>query len=178
MRVRVEAVAVGLVVVAVVPYLALKLLWLTGAGIGVRDEAALADLHSTRMVVGNNVTIMLELMAVGLALALASGWGRRVPAWIVLGAGAGATGLLAPLLLGLPVGSVLQLALEGHVFTGGMAHLTAWVFAVVYGGFGLMAIGIAVLAWRYAAARWGHVLRRGPAPDRPGLLTVGRVDPG
>jgi hypothetical protein len=43
-----------------------------------------------------------------------------------------------------------------------MDHLSPWVFAIVYGGFGLMAIGIVVLASRYAAARWGHVLRRPP----------------
>jgi hypothetical protein len=130
----------------------------------VQDGTALAELHSTRMVVGNNVTVVLELAAIGLALALASAWGRRVPAWIVLGVGAGATGLLAPIPLGLPIGSILQLAVQGDVRTGGMAHLSPWVFAVVYGGFGLMAIGIVVLAWRYAAARWGSVLRRAPDP--------------
>ncbi len=154
MRVRTEPVALGLVVFAVVPYIALKLLWLTGASIGVRNETALIELHSTRMVVGNNVTIVLELMAVALAVALASGWGRRLPAWIVLGVGAGATGLLAPILLGLPIGGVLQFTVQGDVRTGGMDHLSPWVFAVVYGGFGLMAVGILVLALRYAAARW------------------------
>jgi hypothetical protein len=169
-RVRIEPVALGLVVIAVVPYIALKLLWLTGASIGVRDETVLAELHSTRMIVGNNLTIVLELMAVGLALALASGWGRRVPAWIMLSVGAGATGLLAPILLGLPVGSVLQLALQGDVRTGGMDHLSPWVFAMVYGGFGLMAIGIVVLASRYAAVRWSHVLRR--TPDRPPVWVI------
>ena len=164
MRVRIEPVALGLVVIAVVPYIALKVSWLTGASIGVRNETVLAELHSTRMVVGNNLTIVLELMAVGLALALASDWRRRVPAWIVLGVGAGATGLLAPILLGLPVGSVLQLAVQGDVRTGGMDHLSPWVFAIVYGGFGLVAVGIVVLASRYAAARWGHVLRQAPGP--------------
>jgi hypothetical protein len=163
-RMRIEPVALGLVVLAVVPYIALKVLWLSGTAVGVRNESALAELHSTRLVVGNNLTIVLELMAVGLALALASGWGRRVPAWIVLGLGAGATGLLAPISLGLPVGSVLQLAVQGDVRTGGMEHLSPWVFAVVYGGFGLMAIGIVVLGSRYAAARWSSVLRRPPDP--------------
>ena len=173
MRVRIEPVAFGLVVIAVVPYIALKLLWLTGASIGVRDETVLAELHSTRMIVGNNLTIVLELMAVGLALALASGWGRRVPAWIVLSVGAGATGLLAPILLGLPVGSVLQLAVQGDVRTGGMDHLSPWVFAVVYGGFGLMAIGIVVLASRYAAARWSQFLRRPPDTPPVGVSVAG-----
>jgi hypothetical protein len=169
-RLRIEAVALGLVVLAVVPYLAIKLAWLNGAGVGVEDGTALAELHSTRMVVGNNVTIVLELAAIGLALALASAWGRRVPAWIVLGVGAGATGLLAPILLGLPIGSVLQFAVQGDVRTGGMDHLSPWVFATVYGGFGLMAVGISVLALRYATARWGVVLDR--TPDRPPAWAV------
>jgi hypothetical protein len=169
-RLRIEAVALGLVVLAVVPYLAIKLAWLNGAGVGVEERTALAELHSTRMVVGNNVTIVLELAAIGLASALASPWGRRVPAWIVLGIGAGATGLLAPILLGLPIGSVLQLTVQGDVRTGGMDHLSPWVFATVYGGFGLMAVGISVLAVRYATARWGVVLDRGP--DRPPAWAV------
>ncbi len=172
-RVRTESVALGLVVLAVVPYTALKVLWLAGASIGVRNETVLAELHSTRMVVGNDLTILLELAAVGLALALTSGWGRRVPGWIVLGVGAGATGLLAPILLGLPVGSLLQLAVQGDVHTGGMEHLSPWVFAVVYGSFGLMAIGLVVLASRYAAARWGHVLRRPPDPPPVWVTVVG-----
>jgi hypothetical protein len=109
-RLRIEAVALGLVVLAVVPYVVLKLAWLNGSGVGVVDGTALAELHSTRMVVGNNVTIVLEVAAVGLALALASAWGRRLPVWIVRGLGAGATGLLAPILLGLSIGSVLPLA--------------------------------------------------------------------
>jgi hypothetical protein len=99
--VRIQPVALGLVVAAVVPYIGLKVSWLTGADIGVRDDTVLAELHSTRMIVGNDLTILLELMAVALALALSSDWGRRVPAWTMLGVGAGATGLLAPILLGL-----------------------------------------------------------------------------
>ncbi|HYH33659.1 MAG TPA: hypothetical protein VD814_00760 [Nocardioides sp.] len=165
MRSRIESVALGLVVIAVVPYLVLKVLWLAGSTIGVRDEAVLSELHSTRMVVGNNVTIVLELLAVGLAVALASGWGRRVPGWVMLGLGAGATGLLAPILLGLPIGSALQLVAEGDVHTAGMDHLSPWVFATVYGGFALLAVGILTLAWGHAATRWGHVLGR--TPGRP-----------
>lgn len=170
MRLRIESVAAGLVVIAVVPYVALKLLWLNGSTLGVNDEAVLTELHSTRMVVGNNITIGLELLAVGLALALRSDWGRHIPAWVMLGLGAGATGLLAPILVGLPVGTVLQLAVNGDVHTSGMDHLSPWVFASVYGGFGLMAIGLLILAWRYAEARWSPVLSR--PPDSPSAWVV------
>lgn len=170
MRLSLERVAVGLVVVAVVPYLTLKVLWLVGSRIGVTDDAVLTELHSTRMVVGNAITIGLELVAVALAWALTSARGRRVPGWIMLGLGAGASGLLAPILLSLPVGAALQLAVEGNVHTGGMDHMRPWVFATVYGGFGLMAVGISVLAWRYATSRWDRVVRR--APERPPGWTI------
>jgi hypothetical protein len=170
-----ERAAVGLVVVAVVPYVTLKVLWLAGSQIGVADEAVLTELHSTRMVVGNNITIVLELVAVGLALGLTSAWGRRVPAWIMLGLGAGASGLLAPILLGLPVGAVLQLAAQGNVHTGGMDHMSPWVFATVYGGFGLMAVGISVLAWRYAVRRWDDVLRSTPEPPPTWAVVAGML---
>ncbi len=58
MRVRIEPVAPGPVVTAVVPYIVLTLSWLSGAGIAVRDETVPAELHSTRMIVGNNLTIV------------------------------------------------------------------------------------------------------------------------
>jgi hypothetical protein len=93
----------------------------------------------------------------------------------VLGLGAGATGLLAPILLGLPLGTVLQLAIQGNVRTGGMDHLSAWVFAMVYGGFAAMAVGISVLAWRYAARRWDDVLRRTPEPPAGWAVAIGAL---
>jgi hypothetical protein len=42
-RLRIETVALVLVVLAVVPYLLLKLAWLDGSGVGVVDGPALAD---------------------------------------------------------------------------------------------------------------------------------------
>lgn len=164
MRSRIQTIALALAVVAVVPYTTLKLLWLGGATVGLKNSAAVAEIHSTRMVVGNGVTVVLELLAVGLAVSLTRPWGRRVPAWIVVGLAGGATGLLAPILLGLPLGSALQLAVRGNVRTSGMDNLSPWVFALVYGGFGLLAIAITVLAWRYTLDRWGCLLSRPPRP--------------
>lgn len=164
MRRSIESIAFGLVVVAVVPYMTLKVLWLSGSTIGTLDPVAAAEQQSERMVVGNAVTILMELLAIGLAVALIRPWGHRVPAWIVLFIAGGATGLLAPILLGLPLGSVIQLAVQGDLHTSGMENMAPWVFAVVYGGFALLAIGLAVLSWRYALARWGRILAMTPKP--------------
>lgn len=170
MHSRIHTIALSLAVAAIAPYIALKVLWLSGSTIGLKTEAATDELHSTRMVVGNVITIGLELLAVLLVLGLTRAWGKRVPGWIVLGLAAGATGLLAPILLGLPAGDVLQLVLDGDLHTSGMEEMAGWVFAMVYGGFGLLAVVIAVLGWRYVVARWGGVLSR--APRRPALSVV------
>lgn len=163
--------AFGLVIVAIVPYVALKVLWLTGSTVGFKDASAAAEMHSTRLVVGNNVTIGLELIAVALAIGLIHPRGVRVPAWVMVGIGASATGLLAPILIGLPLGSLLQLAVDGEVHTDGMDHLSGWVFALVYGGFCLLAISLFLLAWRYALIRWSSRLNRfPPLPTRWTLL--------
>jgi hypothetical protein len=175
MRPSIQSIALALVVVAVVPYLVLKLMWLGGSTVGVSTPAAVAELQSTRMVTGNIITIGMELLAVGLAVALIHPWGRRVPAWLVLGVAAGATGLLAPILLGLPLGSLIQLAIQADVRTSGMDNMAPWVFAMNYGGFGLLAIAIAVLLVLYARARWKRVLAVAPRRPAGWSIAVGAV---
>lgn len=170
MHSRMHSIAVGLVVVAVVPYTALKVLWLGGSTIGIVQTNTVEEVQSARMVVGNVMTIVLELLAVGLAVALTRPWGLRVPAWIVVGLAGGATGLLAPILLGLPLGSVIQFAIRGDLHTSGMDNMAPWVFALAYGGFALLAIAIAALAWGYTLTRWGRVLAA--PPSRPAGLTL------
>ncbi|WP_235736844.1 hypothetical protein [Nocardioides alcanivorans] len=175
MRPQIQPIALGLVAVAVVPYMVLKLLWLSGSTIGMSEPAAVAEVQSTRMVVGNIVTMLLELLAVGLAVALTRPWGLRAPAWIVLCLAGGATGLLAPILLGLPLGSLIQFAVRADVHTSGMDNMSPWVFALAYGGFGLLAIAIAVLAWQYALIRWERVLAAPPRFPSARTITVGAL---
>jgi hypothetical protein len=85
----------------------------------------------------------------------------------------GATGLLAPILLGLPLGSLIQFLVQADVRTSGMDGMAPWVFAVVYGGFGLLAIAIAVLGRHYVLTRWGHVLAAAPRRPAAGTIAVG-----
>ncbi|RCK70428.1 hypothetical protein DT076_07230 [Desertihabitans brevis] len=168
-----QRVALLLVVLGVAPYTTLKVLWLAGSTVGLRSDSGVAELHSTRFVVGNVVTIALELAAVGLAVALTRPWGRRVPAGVVVLLAAGATGLLAPILLGLTVGSALQLAVTGSLRTDGMDNLSPWVFALVYGGFALLGLGLAVLGWQYVLARWAGVLSEAPRRPATWVTVVG-----
>lgn len=171
---RLRTVAFWAVVVAAVPYLTLKLLWLAGSRIGMGTGGADAALMLTpRFVIGNIVTSLMDLAAILLALALLRPWGRRVPQWAVLVVAGPATGLLAPIALGLPVGGVIQIVVDGSLIVGGEDNLEGWVFATVYGGFAVMTVALVVLLAAYVAERWGRMTATGPFPPRPGLLTAG-----
>ena len=152
---------------AVVPYLALKVMWLNGSTIGMTNDASAREMDDPRFVAGNLITVLLMLVALAFLVALTRPWARRVPAWLVLVLGAGATGLLAPILLGLPLGLVIQLATEGYVKPADDAGLAGWVFAVVYSGFGLLAVAMAVLVAAYVLDRWGHLMTEPPRPASP-----------
>jgi hypothetical protein len=96
-----------------------------------------------------------------------------VPAWLVFVLGAGATGLLAPILLGLPFGMLVQLAASGYVKQGDDGGLSPWVFGVVYSGFGLLALSIAVLLGMHVADRWGRLIADPPEPPSAVAVVVG-----
>jgi hypothetical protein len=166
-----SGVALSVAVVAVVPYLALKLMWLGGSTIGTTGDAGAAGMSDTRFVIGNVITAALMLVAVAFAFAVTRPSAFRVPAWLVLVLGAGATGLLAPIMLGLPLGLAVQLVVEGAVGPAGDTGLAPWVFGVVYTGCGLLAVAMAVLVAGYVLDRWGHLVTQ--PPPRPAPLATG-----
>lgn len=171
---RIRTIAFWGAILAVLPYVVLKVSWLGGSTIGLRDGDT-SELHSTRMVTGNIVTIGLELVAVALALALTRPWGRRVPGWVFFVLGTGATGLLAPMIIGLPMGVLLQLPVQHTVSSGSEGNLESWVFAIVYTGFVLLGVALSVLFGLYVVGRWGHILTQPPdAPSIP-VAIVGAV---
>ncbi|SCE94398.1 hypothetical protein GA0074695_2337 [Micromonospora viridifaciens] len=163
-RSRLQQGSLWLAILAVVPYVILKLLWLGGSTVGLRKGAGAAEMGSDRMVAGNIITVLLVVLAGVLAFGLTRPWGRQAPAWLVLVLAVGAAGLLAPILLGLPLGVALQLVVQHDVTSGGEGDLAGWVFAVVYGGFGLLAVALAILLRRYVLDRWGRLFA---APPRP-----------
>lgn len=89
--------AVGYLAAAgTVPYLALKVAWLSGATIGFTDAALAVD-PSLR--IANAITGAMDLVVVGLALALTHSWGRRLPSWLLLIPIWVGTGFLVPITL-------------------------------------------------------------------------------
>lgn len=165
-RLDTRKIALATAVVATLPYLTLKVLWLSGSTAGITSSDGLAEMHGTRHVVGNVVTIAMMALAAGFAFALTRPWADRVPARLVLVLGAGATGLLAPILLGLPIGLALQAVFSGDV-EAREDGLAPWVFALVYGGFGLLAVALAALVVGHVLHRWGQLI--GETPERPSL---------
>lgn len=183
-RSRLQQGLLWLVILSVVPYLTLKVLWLGGSTIGLSGQTAHAQMSSTRMVVGNVLTVLMVVLAVGLAVALTRRRGTGVPAWAVLVLGVGAAGLLAPIVLGLPVGLALQLVATGGTATGrqgaqdgqdGQGELAPWVFGAVYGGFLLLGVALALLLALHVLDRWGRVVTAPPRPPGAWVAAAGAV---
>lgn len=163
-----------------VPYLTLKALWLSGSTAGAADAEGAAELLDPRHIIGDVVTVAMELAAIALVLALTYPWGRGLPAVVVLAPIWTATGLLAPIAVGLPLGLVTQ------AFVGGSPSPTdnglhGWVYALVYGGFVAQAVGLLAAFIGYAHARWPETFRlraarlRTVAPRRRALAAVAAV---
>lgn len=149
----------GLAVLGTLPYLALKVAWLSGSRVGLLDP----DFgRSATMHVANSLTLLLDATAIALALLLVSRWGRRCPAWLVLLPMWVGTGLLAPILVVVP----LQLLIGVPSSGSGSGPIADWVYLVVYAGF--MWQGVFLLAGfaAYVVRRWGVSLAR-PLPRIP-----------
>lgn len=165
--------ALALAVVATLPYLTLKGLWLSGSSIGLTPDAA-AEMHTGRFLVGNSVTVVLEVLALALAWSLTRPWAARVPTRLFALLAAGASGLLAPILLGLPLGQVAQTVVHGSPSFEGEG-MQPWVFACVYGGFVLLGVALAWGIVGHARERWGALFAAPPTATRPWALAAGVV---
>ncbi|CAM3527075.1 hypothetical protein KIPE111705_12595 [Kibdelosporangium persicum] len=155
---RVRTVICWVTIASCLPYLVLKVFWLFGNSVGAADAQGAAELLDVRHLVGDVVTAGMELFAIALVLALTYPWGRLLPAWLVAGPIWLASGLLAPIALGLPLG------LAAQAFVGGSAvpadnGLLGWVYVLVYGGFAVQAVGLLAAFLGHARERWPEVFR-------------------
>lgn len=143
MAVNARKLAGAAVIVGTFPYLALKLLWLTGNPVGLTDPAFADD---TSLHYLNLATAAMDFGAVLLAFALTQNWGLRLPAWLVLIPIWIGTGFLVPILLAAP--------LIGTETDPGTLPLAPWVQPLVYGGFAWQGAALLVAFVLYARARW------------------------
>src|SRR5690606_19552480 len=148
------------------PYLAIKLDWLTGGTLGVREPGVLAD---PTIVVANWVTFALDLVVVALALALTHRVGDRLPPWLVLLPTWVGTGFLVPMVVAVLPGTLALLA------TGGLGGtwFEPWLQPVVYGGFAWQGVFLSAALAAHAGRRWSHLVAAAhPLPEVLPLLRV------
>lgn len=148
---------------ATLPYIALKIVWLSGSEVGLTDPA-FAD--SGAMQVANAVTLGLDVAALALTGVLGTRRGLRAPAWTVLLPLWVGAGLLVQILLLLPL--TLGAGTVGSRPSSGPGLVADWVYVMVYAGFA--GLGICLLpafagyVWQRWAGRWAL---RSPAPAVP-----------
>ncbi|WP_228694829.1 hypothetical protein [Amycolatopsis japonica] len=151
-------------ILGTLPYLTLKASWVTGGSLGLRDPSFV---DSDLMLLANLATGGMDVVAVVLALAFTYSWGRRIPAPLVLFPIWIGTGLLAPIVLDLPV-------IVADLSTAQLAEmpLENWVWAVVYGGFAWQGILLLTAFVLYARDRWWFVVTGTVKPGTIGAAGV------
>jgi hypothetical protein len=138
---------------ACLPYLFLKVLWALDQPVGVADHS---QLHNRESVAGNAVMAVVQLVAVGLVLALVRPWGRRVPTWLLLFPVWVGTGLLFQVVIGSAILALSSTASqESSADFGG---IVPWVYVVVYASFAVQGVALATAFACHVRARWGPML--------------------
>lgn len=149
------------------PYLTIKLVWLAGGSTGMTDPAFLAQ---PAIVAANAVTLAMDLVVIGLALALTHRWGDRLPAWLLLLPMWVGTGFLVPMAVSImPAITVETLAGGSH-----SAVLEPWLQPLVYGGFAWQGVFLCAAFAAHAVRRWSGVVTA-DAPPAAGLVPFLRV---
>ena len=163
-RVGKTRIIVGYAAIAcALPYLALKIIWLSGGRLGVSDPVMMSD---RSMVALNLVTAGMDVVAIGIALAFTHTWGVRIPAWIVLPPIWTATGLLAKFVLAVPAIVVVNAIVQRRLPRPAGGPVEGWVYAVVYTEFVGMGVGLGLAFLFYARTRWRAVFE---APGEPAV---------
>lgn len=148
-------------IVCALPYLALKIIWLTGGQLGVANPALMRDLATL-----NLVTALMDVVYIGIVLAFTHEWGLRIPAWLLLPPMWVASGLLARFVVAVPIVTISQAFAVGSTRVPPGGPVEPWVYAVVYSGFTGMGVGLMCAFALYAHARWSAVFGSGPLAGR------------
>lgn len=148
-------------IVCALPYLALKIIWLTGGQLGVANPALMRDLATL-----NIVTALMDVVYIGIVLAFTHEWGLRIPAWLLLPPMWVASGLLARFVVAVPIVTISQAFAVGSTRVPPGGPVEPWVYAVVYSGFTGMGVGLMCAFALYAHARWSAVFGSGPLAGR------------
>ena len=135
------------------PYLLIKVMWAAGVPVGITDRSMLDD---PGWMVANAFMAVVELVGVGLVVAITRPWAMRLPAWLVLFPAWMGTGLLLPIAVFAVLAGLT--AASGGEIGGNGDGLRPWVFVLVYTGFTGQGVSLAVAFGCYVRARWGRPL--------------------
>ncbi|MFD1537780.1 hypothetical protein [Nonomuraea guangzhouensis] len=147
-------------------YLAVKVVWVAAALLGHGPD----DYSTADWVALNAVTVLMAVTGIGLGLALAQPWGRRLPAIPVIFVSWVGAGFLVPMLPNVVINNVLG-ALGIDLGGGGDDSASRpqgeEIFITI--GFAAMAVGLAVALPIYLRERWPHPFlgRVGDGTTRP-----------
>jgi hypothetical protein len=151
-------------VVAIVPYVALKVAWVAGIPWGWEDAGVITG---TAMVAGDAITGAMALVGALLALAFTRGWGLRAPAWLVVFPAWVAAGFLVPVVAGLPVYGLL-VAADRIPDPDADGRASGWLFPLVYATFFFLGVGLLASGGFYLHDRWGRLLGGAVGDGGPG----------
>ncbi|GAA3444924.1 hypothetical protein [Planomonospora venezuelensis] len=149
LRLTASAVAVA----GMLPYLALKIVWLTGGSLGIDDPGVLADGAFFGL---NLLTFGMDAVALLIALAFVRPWGRRIPAGLILLPIWVGIGLLSTILVQVPLSSLVGV-FSGTPLVQPGGPVAGWVYLVVYTGFCCQGIGLMIGFQYHARRRWPWV---------------------
>lgn len=138
-------------VIACLPYLGLKLLWICGSDVGVVDHDKTA---TGGWIAANMVTFLMDAVAALIAYLLTRPGGPRIRAWLIAVPMWIATGLLSVIMLAVPLNLVGVLFGAPNPFARD-GFLDPWVYGVVYGGFIVEGIVLLGAFTMYAHDRLG-----------------------
>lgn len=158
-------------IVFMLPYLALKIAWISGAPIGMLNKNLVAE---PSMIALNILTFCMDAVAVLLALIFTHNWGLRAPAWPTLFPTWVGTGFLAPIAVATPI-----IALAGMLGLGSgqrpssaPARLEPWVTEMVFTSFVGQGLALMTAFILYVRARWGAFLRAQIGEGQPPRLAI------
>lgn len=164
-------------IIFILPYLAIKITWISGVPLGMPDKKLVAG---PAMLPINILTFCMDAVAILLALAFAHGWGRRVPAWLLLFPIWVGMGFLAPIVVAAPLNALARALGLGSSQPAPSEQfpLEPWVRGVVFTSFVGQGLALLTAFILYAHERWGGLLRArtvdGQAP-RQAIVILGNA---
>lgn len=142
------------IIASALPYIILKLLWLSGNNIGMNDPHFF---NTKGFLIGNIVSFLMDAFLIVLALGLTYNWGLKLPGKLLVFFIWCATGLLAP--IAVSVGLSMLIKQDVNTEKG---PLKLWVFQLVYFSFTIQGALLCAAFSNYTKKRWRKLFIRHP----------------